>query len=612
MSAKLQEELKYLDSKLRERAWENYVQFLEKLLRTLPNSEYARTMHGLIRGRAFEQLLDYADSLASQKYETASQHFEANQLAALVRKYPFPKYVLKKDTKGAALKKFLSAEHRCGRMNKFFSLLQKGRNPYSEPLERARHWIRYVIGDQPDFRCIASECDWGPGAAVGVHGNATNMARKLLEPRWTVSPSAYNYAKAFMKVDPHIFELLTRRGESFYCHDPELFNDLFQSRVRVVLYNKIAFVPKTALVDRTIAIEPSLNGFIQKGVDRFMCKRLKRVGIDLSDQTVNQRLAREGSLPGLLDPFCTIDLSSASDSISIGLCEYVLPPDWFVFLDNLRSRYYSLKAGTQVLYNKFVSMGNGFCFPLETMIFASLCAVAYDEKGLKHDFHVYGDDIIVRQSVVHRVLELLRMCGFKANPKKTFTKGPFRESCGADWFEGQDVRPISLDYAFDSAKSIYKFCNLVVRNSLWKGFFGDSIEFLTELIPKKQRFERPFRGVIDAALEVSLDTFMSSRFAQWNKELFCWSWKEFVEKAKPDKGIALREGYYVALMRGALSGSPSSVPFAERHSTRTKIRRVAYSGTESTWLPGQTQVLSPGLLANLLVACNLNHSRLAA
>jgi hypothetical protein len=549
--------------------------------------EPASQLHKKLRAKDWKGLVACADSLVEQKYSTAAEHFAANQLASLIRKYPFPSNVVVFDKREQAIRKFKQAEHLCKRVNARFRAFQK-RNPYSEPLERAARWVRYVLGPLPDLQSIYNLSGWGPGASVGVHGNATNMARKLLGQTWSVSPGAFHLARSAMVGDFHIFELLNRVEEKggLIAFDHELFYKKFMERCRFVHHNKITFVPKTARIERTIAVEPLLNGFIQKGIDELMRKKLKRVGIDLRDQSRNQKLAREGSLVDAIDPYVTIDLSSASDSLSIELVRYLLPPDWFELLDHARSRRYRL-VGEEFTYHKFASMGNGFCFPLETLIFASLCAVAYDEKSLKHDFSVYGDDIIVRESAAQRVLQLLKVAGFRVNTSKTFLSGPFRESCGADWYEGRDVRPITLDYALDSLENIFKFCNLVRSKEVTATFFGELLETLEELIPQNCKFVRPYKGDVSTALEVPFETFITSPFARYDKHLMSWSWTEIVRSGVPDVKARRLQGYPIAVMRAALTGSPSSMPFAERRNTRTKVRKIAYSGATSTWLPGK-------------------------
>jgi len=586
MKSRKLEQLRNCNNQLRSKAWLTYQTFLRSLLGSISHPEAVKLL-GLLNSKDFDGLLEAADSISSTVFRTADEHRLLNQLSAVIRKYPFPPGVISLDPRRKALVTFKLAERKCQLVNRRFSLYQKYRSPHELSLSRARAWIGNCLGalQLPD---IYNLCDFGPGASVGVHGNATNSARKLLSKSWTVTPSAFYYAYASMGNEDHICELLNQRSDTRYfstCRE-ELFNR-FKERARMVNNNKIAFVPKTAKTERTIAVEPLLNGYVQKGVDLFMRKRLKRVGIDLSDQTRNQLLAREGSLDGIADPYITIDLSSASDSVSIELCRYMLPYEWFSFLDSIRSHSYELE-GNIFPYHKFVSMGNGFCFPLETLIFASLCHVAGREIGAStDDFSVYGDDIIVRSSVAPRLMELLSICGFTVNRSKTFLSGPFRESCGADWFEGKDVRPISLDYAFDSVENIFKFCNLLRLKGTWECIFYECRDFLVSLIPRELLFVRPFRGNVDTALEVPLDVFQSSPFSRFSRNTQSWSWMEIRKSAFPDNPVKHFAGYNIALMRGVLNGSKSPIPFAERRKTCTKIVRVSPSAGWSLELPGE-------------------------
>jgi len=204
-------------------------------------------------------------------------------------------------------------------------------------------------------------------------------------------------------------------------------------RFDITTENRITTVPKNIKTDRTIACEPMGNLPFQLAVDGYLKSRLRRVGIDLSDQSRNQEAARIGSIDGSL---ATIDLSMASDTLSINTVASLLPDDWFSILMKLRSPCYSGAFGSGV-YEKFSSMGNGFTFTLETLIFWALAKAVGSVEPL-----VYGDDIIVESCISERLVRVLKFFGFATNNEKTFTKGPFRESCGADWYEGTNVRPI--------------------------------------------------------------------------------------------------------------------------------------------------------------------------
>ena len=202
---------------------------------------------------------------------------------------------------------------------------------------------------------------------------------------------------------------------------------------------KIAFVPKSAKEFRTIMVEPSLNTMCQAGIGSFMAERLRSCGVDIRDQTRNQHLARKGSVDGSL---ATVDLSSASDTLSTELVYDLLGLEWAAFLARFRTGNAELD-GHVIRLEKFSSMGNGFTFPLETLVFYALAYGTCVEEGVStRDVSAYGDDIIIPTEAYPLLALVLTSCGFKVNAQKSFAQGPFRESCGADFFSGTDIRPV--------------------------------------------------------------------------------------------------------------------------------------------------------------------------
>jgi hypothetical protein len=362
--------------------------------------------------------------------------------------------------------------------------------------------------------------------------------------------------------DHHIWELLLG---SPVCFDRDLFAEAFDRRVVLTNANKIHMVPKTAKTHRSIAIEPLLNGYVQKGIDQYLRRRLKRYwSMDLADQSRNQLLAQLGSEGGS-NPFATIDLASASDSISIEVVRELLPPDWFLLLNATRSTHCQV-GDTELRYEKFASMGNGFCFPLETLIFASIVHSVYAETG-DRGYAVYGDDIIVRQSAALLVIERLHYLGFRVNVEKTFIHGPFRESCGADFFEGENIRPYYLDQAPLTWPAVYGLLNGLRR-------IGASQTWTRVLagVPPRRRLYRPCEGP-DTCITVDFDVFMTSPYARWDRDTHRWSYRELLSVAVLDNG----DFSPPVQMYGALRGSPSqdgSVVFALRRKTRTLPRQV--------------------------------------
>jgi len=241
-------------------------------------------------------------------------------------------------------------------------------------------------------------------------------------------------------------------------------------RLRDSKSNRVEFVPKNWKTDRTIACEPEGNLFLQLAFDTFAKRRLRRFRIDLSDQSRNQSLAKHASIHNDL---VTVDFSRASDTISFNTVRLLFPFDWFNFLWDVRSPFYRGSAGEGV-YSKFSSMGNGSTFCIETLIFAAVC-FACNSKC----FSVYGDDVILEREKYEEFLALTQFLGFSINSEKTFTDGPFRESCGLDSFNGVDVTPVFIRN-IDSRKAV--LCHLVnslVRICSPEGFL---MEFLLKIV----------------------------------------------------------------------------------------------------------------------------------
>jgi hypothetical protein len=178
-----------------------------------------------------------------------------------------------------------------------------------------------------------------------------------------------------------------------------------------------------------------MNIGLQLSVGSHIRKRLKQAGVDLDRQDINQRRALLGSKTGHLS---TIDLKSASDTVAKELVWELLPVDWVLLLDSIRSRKTLWPDGSWRTNQKFSSMGNGFTFELESLLFYALASATAPNVS------VYGDDIVVPTTHFHEVCESLESSGFKVNWNKSFYDGPFRESCGTDGFAGTLVTPFYL------------------------------------------------------------------------------------------------------------------------------------------------------------------------
>lgn len=262
---------------------------------------------------------------------------------------------------------------------------------------------------------------FGPGATTNVNKKKSCPRIKLGE-RLACSEDLQSQIDNLAEEVPDWFSLHSHEGVSTV----------------EVHYGSLSFVPKTFKASRCIVTEPVLNSFVQLGIGDYITERLRRAGLDLSTQEQkNKNAARIGSLTGEL---ATLDLSSASDTVSKGIVEHLLPFDWVNFLSDFRTGSIRLPDGSVHFLNKFSSMGNGFTFPLETLIFYSL---AWACSGSDKDaVCTYGDDIIVPTHAVALLKKVLLCAGFLLNVDKSFDEGPFRESCGGDYLKGIDIRPV--------------------------------------------------------------------------------------------------------------------------------------------------------------------------
>lgn len=352
------------------------------------------------------------------------------------------------DKLAVAKEKFRASEEACQLTNDCFRARAAGRFQFAPRTERvlwhASRKISSILGDIPMLSDLRFK--FGPGAT-------TQLPKRRASARAKLGHTPACSAELFPLRD-HVLAEMPLWRDDLASRSPE-------GAIPVVIHTgKVAFVPKSAKEYRTIMVEPSLNTMCQAGIGSYMAARLRRSGIDIKDQTRNQKLARKGSLDGSL---ATVDLSSASDTISIELVYDLLGIDWASFLSRFRTGTAELE-GVPIRLQKFSSMGNGFTFPLETLIFYALAYGVCVEGGHPtHDVSAYGDDVIIPSAAYQDLTEVFTACGFTVNLKKSFAQGPFRESCGGDFYQGIDIRPVyqkTRPHTFD----LFRLHNFYYRN----------------------------------------------------------------------------------------------------------------------------------------------------
>jgi len=340
------------------------------------------------------------------------------------------------DGETKAWKKFTAMNHHC----EHYKLKEMISTSWDDELiGEFKNQLSRLLYPRPDssfeYYEILSEARNGPGASINVSG--CDGYSKLFSSKGScTSPFLSKYMEYFFSSNPRWRDALSFRHEQY--GDPE-----------IVEGSKLSFVPKNRDIMRSICTEPSLNMFYQLGLGTLLERRLKSYsGIDLSSQPgKNRLLAERGSIDG---SFATIDLASASDTISVSLLREVLPRSLFETLMKLRCKQTTFRKESVALH-MVSTMGNGFTFPLQTIIFTCAVLAVYRIHGIDtmHPFGeslgnygVFGDDIIVRNDMFRPVCRFLGLLGFFVNDDKSFSEGPFRESCGVDFFMGVNIRGV--------------------------------------------------------------------------------------------------------------------------------------------------------------------------
>ncbi|DAD50610.1 TPA_asm: RNA-directed RNA polymerase [ssRNA phage SRR6050738_4] len=369
--------------------------------------------------------------------------------------------------------------------------------PHSEHLHRARKIIARILG-RFKWSEAARHFDFGPGVTRQTKGRRVDLSRKYAgQP--AVSPQASAIAALAIGMTPVWYESLTGVSPVGPCSYLGLVIDDAVS---------VSFVPKNAKTYRAIGIEPLMNIYLQKGVGTVIRHRLKRVGINLDSQGPNQAGA---FLASLNNGYATLDLSNASDTVSTELVRDLLPDDWFFVLNSLRCNFSEIKGKPAVKNQKFSSMGNGFTFELESLLFYGLSKAVEELRETSNEVLVYGDDIIVHQETAKDLIPLLAFCGFSVNKAKSFVSGYFYESCGRDFFLGYDVRPFFIRKELEDVQDyylLYNQCRASDRNvdrPYRTSLYGPILGSIYCSVRPKYRYTVPFNWGDDTGFQQSFD-----------------------------------------------------------------------------------------------------------
>jgi hypothetical protein len=304
---------------------------------------------------------------------------------------------------------------------------------------------------------------------------------------------------------------------------------------------RIVFVPKTQTTPRVIAIEPSHMQYMQQSVKDYVytaieTHALTRKSIRFTHQAPNQRLACRGSIDKRT---ATLDLKDASDRVHLHLVQRIFKTSGLLeYLEDARSLHATLPDGKNIVLFKYASMGSALCFPVEAMVFYTLVQCAMHQldgrrpssSSIKHYsrlIDIYGDDIIIPVEYTDVVVRYLESYALKVNISKSFSKGNFRESCGADYFKGYPVNPVyARRMPHDDARlwgpetvmSWAATADLFYMRGMW--IVAQTIQDLVNRVVRRTipKARKPGSGLAFFSYIYDTDLY-------WNKDLHCWQQK---------------------------------------------------------------------------------------
>jgi hypothetical protein len=417
--------------------------------------------------------------------------------------------------KEAAKASFMEAEDKCHdtnrRLGKFVGYPHLLGDGYRQEILRMASYIDRVLGDvKPFIEALPALVKVTPGATSHSSRRESLPQMKMRMKLYATRP-AFKYLSALYR---------------FYG-----FNE---PRLKPTHTNRVELVPKNWKTDRTIACEPEGNLPLQLAFDTYAKRRLRRFGIDLRNQSANKKAAKDASVN---NDFVTVDFSAASDTIAYNAVSLVFPSGWFGYLKDVRTPGFRGAFGDGV-YAKFSSMGNGSTFAIETLLFAAACYAVGSRR-----FLVYGDDVIIEREYYEPFLRLTGFLGFSINEGKTFTDGPFRESCGGDYFDGVDVTPTYVRCVDQRKAVLAHLVNTVGSIALIGGALEAYIHNLVEI------FKLPLVPYNESTISgVWIDPLIARRRGLLKDVHQISMFKSYVAKSRKRTFVDSR-GYYLWFLR---------------------------------------------------------------
>jgi hypothetical protein len=199
-----------------------------------------------------------------------------------------------------------------------------------------------------------------------------------------------------------------------------------------------------------------------------------------------------------------------------------------------------------ILLRKFATQGSAVTFPVQTIVYTLLALWAVALSTGQKDFEslaqlapqvrVFGDDIIVPVDAYPVLRRLLSSVRLVVNESKSFAHGKFRESCGMDAYNGEDVTPAYFRQVYSPAPESVDSVVQCSNNFYMKGFW-QSARFIEKTVPQQELVLLPVVNIRSGSLGLKsiCGDSVEHLKTRWNHHLHRTEYRVLSLKAVPNR-----------------------------------------------------------------------------
>lgn len=236
----------------------------------------------------------------------------------------------------------------------------------------------------------------------------------------------------------------------------------------------LSCVPKSYKAYRPVAPESVWRQAhlqaVKSAMERCIAESPWAEQLEVKDQDLNREAAREGSVSG---HYATIDLSSASDRIPRVFIQYLFPKDVVDASMKYLARYFTANGKRYKMW-MWSTAGASITWITEHVFFFLLALqvtkelAAWQVPFLRKP-RTFGDDLIIDTRAFDLMHNILTRFNGKLSENKSYWSeaGGYRESCGAEYFKGEDTSSVYFPRQVIKQDAEGIACLCALQHRLW-------------------------------------------------------------------------------------------------------------------------------------------------